>query len=94
MAQRTKQLLQTQPIERKPPSNPFFLHRTAHFVGKHGEKFDFNGEPGQSYCLIADKKIHINMHVFGGRREGTTVSTYPLLKPVARTCTGSRYGRT
>eukprot|EP00271_Cylindrocystis_brebissonii_P022317 TRINITY_DN8547_c0_g1_i1.p1 TRINITY_DN8547_c0_g1~~TRINITY_DN8547_c0_g1_i1.p1 ORF type:complete len:439 (-),score=60.08 TRINITY_DN8547_c0_g1_i1:1974-3290(-) len=36
-----------------------------HLVGAHGTRYDFNGLPDQSFCLVTDKKIHINMLMTG-----------------------------
>ncbi|KAL3691812.1 hypothetical protein R1sor_005463 [Riccia sorocarpa] len=43
-----------------------------HFVGKHGEHFDFQGRSGHDYCVLSDKDVHVNMHVFPGIKRGTT----------------------
>ncbi|KAL2643293.1 hypothetical protein R1flu_010880 [Riccia fluitans] len=43
-----------------------------HFIGKHGERFDFQGQSGHDYCVVSDKDIHVNMHVFTGIKRGTT----------------------
>ncbi|KAL3696663.1 hypothetical protein R1sor_010739 [Riccia sorocarpa] len=43
-----------------------------HFVGKHGEHFDFQGRSGRDYCVLSDKDVHVNMHVFPGIKRGTT----------------------
>eukprot|EP00897_Mesotaenium_endlicherianum_P001069 jgi/Mesen1/10963/ME000096S10538 len=40
-----------------------------HFYGAHGERFDFEGKGGESYCLVADTAVHINMHLFKGPRQ-------------------------
>lgn len=36
-----------------------------HFVGAQGTHFDFNGLPGQSFCLLTDPKFHVNMGMRG-----------------------------
>ena len=36
-----------------------------HFLGAHGTRFDFNGLPGQSFCLFTDRSVHINMGMVG-----------------------------
>ena len=36
-----------------------------HFVGAAGTRFDFNGQVDRSFCLITDKRIHVNM-LLGG----------------------------
>eukprot|EP00271_Cylindrocystis_brebissonii_P016873 TRINITY_DN415_c0_g1_i1.p1 TRINITY_DN415_c0_g1~~TRINITY_DN415_c0_g1_i1.p1 ORF type:complete len:449 (-),score=17.49 TRINITY_DN415_c0_g1_i1:870-2216(-) len=36
-----------------------------HFVGHHGARFDFNGMPGQTFCLITDANLHVNMKLTG-----------------------------
>jgi len=34
-----------------------------HMTGFLGQKFDFTGEDGQWYCLIADENMNVNMRV-------------------------------
>ncbi|GJP36828.1 hypothetical protein CLOM_g21301 [Closterium sp. NIES-68] len=38
-----------------------------HFRGADGTRFDFNGLLGRSFCLISDRRIHINMGINGYR---------------------------
>ncbi|GJP78584.1 hypothetical protein CLOP_g8871 [Closterium sp. NIES-67] len=38
-----------------------------HFLGADGTSFDFNGLLGRSFCLISDRRIHINMGINGYR---------------------------
>ena len=42
-----------------------------HFVGAHGTRYDFNGLPGEDYCLFTDSSAQINMHVIGYYDERT-----------------------
>ncbi|GJP39275.1 hypothetical protein CLOM_g23664 [Closterium sp. NIES-68] len=43
-----------------------------HLVGRHGEKFEFHGQDGASYCLVTDRTVQINMHLFAGAKKGST----------------------
>ncbi|CAI5472276.1 unnamed protein product [Closterium sp. Yama58-4] len=43
-----------------------------HFVGRHGERVDFHGKPGESYCLLSDSNVHVNMRLVAGPQNGTT----------------------
>eukprot|EP00271_Cylindrocystis_brebissonii_P012985 TRINITY_DN32521_c0_g1_i1.p1 TRINITY_DN32521_c0_g1~~TRINITY_DN32521_c0_g1_i1.p1 ORF type:complete len:447 (+),score=41.47 TRINITY_DN32521_c0_g1_i1:208-1548(+) len=36
-----------------------------HFVGHYGARFDFNGVPGETFCLVTDSNLHINMKLSG-----------------------------
>ncbi|GBG91651.1 hypothetical protein CBR_g52687 [Chara braunii] len=36
-----------------------------HFVGADGVHFDFSGEPHADFCLVADRHLHVNMHLSG-----------------------------
>lgn len=36
-----------------------------HFIGAHGTHYDFNGEPGKSFCLVSDLRLHMNMKMSG-----------------------------
>eukprot|EP00897_Mesotaenium_endlicherianum_P004657 jgi/Mesen1/4219/ME000219S03346 len=49
------------------------------FYGALGERFDFKGTAGASYCLVADARMHINMHLFASTRLGENSSTDLLL---------------
>eukprot|EP00245_Coleochaete_scutata_P005333 TRINITY_DN187_c0_g1_i1.p1 TRINITY_DN187_c0_g1~~TRINITY_DN187_c0_g1_i1.p1 ORF type:complete len:515 (+),score=81.41 TRINITY_DN187_c0_g1_i1:167-1711(+) len=46
------------------PCNPK-ISDDPHFIGAHGVKYDFNGVPKETFCLITDKLIHINMRLSG-----------------------------
>eukprot|EP00850_Spirogloea_muscicola_P012796 SM000084S23132 [mRNA] locus=s84:319130:320731:+ [translate_table: standard] len=46
-----------------------------HLIGKHGERFDFLGKAGKSYCLVSDKALNINMKLVAGYRKHTTYIT-------------------
>eukprot|EP00271_Cylindrocystis_brebissonii_P009085 TRINITY_DN23712_c0_g1_i1.p1 TRINITY_DN23712_c0_g1~~TRINITY_DN23712_c0_g1_i1.p1 ORF type:complete len:428 (-),score=55.12 TRINITY_DN23712_c0_g1_i1:710-1993(-) len=36
-----------------------------HFVGAEGTRFDFNGLPGSTFCLITDSSLHVNVKMSG-----------------------------
>ncbi|CAI7849369.1 unnamed protein product [Closterium sp. NIES-54] len=36
-----------------------------HFRGAHGTRFEFNGAPEKSYCLLTDSSLHVNMKMRG-----------------------------
>eukprot|EP00899_Mesostigma_viride_P004314 jgi/Mesvir1/13884/Mv16018-RA.3 len=36
-----------------------------HFVTTHGQKFDFNGEAGKTYCIMTDKTLQVNARFMG-----------------------------
>ncbi|CAI6002563.1 unnamed protein product [Closterium sp. NIES-65] len=36
-----------------------------HFRGAHGTRFEFNGLPEQSFCLLTDRNLHVNMRMRG-----------------------------
>ncbi|KAH9532475.1 hypothetical protein CY35_19G097200 [Sphagnum magellanicum] len=60
------------------PGNKHLHHRgriigDPHFFGKHGERFDFHGRSNRDYCVLTDKDLQINMHLFRGVRKGSTV---------------------
>jgi hypothetical protein len=62
------------------PGNKHLHHRgriigDPHFFGKHGERFDFHGRSNRDYCVLTDKDLQINMHLFRGVRKGSTVIT-------------------
>ncbi len=62
------------------PANNHLHHRgriigDPHFFGKHGERFDFHGRSNRDYCVLTDKDLQINMHLFRGVRKGSTVIT-------------------
>ncbi|CAM6065210.1 unnamed protein product [Sphagnum tenellum] len=59
------------------PGNKHLHHRgriigDPHFFGKHGERFDFHGRSNRDYCVLTDKDLQINMHLFRGVRKGST----------------------
>eukprot|EP00850_Spirogloea_muscicola_P005753 SM000026S09002 [mRNA] locus=s26:910798:912317:- [translate_table: standard] len=51
-----------------------------HFHGADGVNFDFTGKPGRDYCLLSDKRLHINTR-FEGREDGG--NTYTWMKQLA-----------
>ncbi|MCO5581300.1 hypothetical protein L7F22_035179 [Adiantum nelumboides] len=66
------------PAPPPPPSSS--ITGDPHFVGKHGERFDFHGKDGKDYCVVSDRDIHINMHVFHGKlRKSTFISKLGVL---------------
>lgn len=42
-----------------------------HFTGARGTKFDFNGELDKAFCLVTDKRIHINAVLKGYKSTNT-----------------------
>ncbi|KAI5068027.1 hypothetical protein GOP47_0016372 [Adiantum capillus-veneris] len=71
-------------VENAPPAPPpppsSSITGDPHFVGKHGERFDFHGKDGKDYCVVSDRDIHINMHVFHGKlRKSTFISKLGVL---------------
>eukprot|EP00899_Mesostigma_viride_P004231 jgi/Mesvir1/13809/Mv15963-RA.1 len=42
-----------------------------HFVTPFAEKFDFNGVAGQTYCIITDKRLHVNARFIGTAAESS-----------------------
>eukprot|EP00850_Spirogloea_muscicola_P013574 SM000093S24385 [mRNA] locus=s93:23231:24851:+ [translate_table: standard] len=36
-----------------------------HFTGAQGTRFDFNGLPDRTFCLVSDKALHVNMKLSG-----------------------------
>ncbi|GJP42840.1 hypothetical protein CLOM_g2368, partial [Closterium sp. NIES-68] len=36
-----------------------------HFRGAHGTRFEFNGAPEKTYCLLTDSSLHVNMKMRG-----------------------------
>ncbi|KAH7291929.1 hypothetical protein KP509_29G042500 [Ceratopteris richardii] len=76
--------LGTGSVESAPPAPPgspsSSITGDPHFVGKHGERFDFHGKDGRDYCVVSDHNIHMNMHVFHGkRRKSTFISKLGIL---------------
>ncbi|CAI5512411.1 unnamed protein product [Closterium sp. Naga37s-1] len=43
---------------------PYTKH-DPHFRGAHGTRFEFNGAPEKSYCLLTDSSLHVNMKMRG-----------------------------
>eukprot|EP00850_Spirogloea_muscicola_P025670 SM003880S14418 [mRNA] locus=s3880:25:1094:- [translate_table: standard] len=46
-----------------------------HFTGAQGTRFDFNGLPDRTFCLVSDKQLHINMKLSGYLDSRTTGAT-------------------
>ena len=47
-----------------------------HFLGAHGTRFEFNGLPDKTFCLVTDRRIHVNMAMKGyldKRTEGASI---------------------
>ncbi|GJP43619.1 hypothetical protein CLOM_g3059 [Closterium sp. NIES-68] len=43
-----------------------------HLVGAHGTRYDFNGRPDRTFCLLTDRDVHVNMLLRGYYSEDTT----------------------
>eukprot|EP00270_Netrium_digitus_P002516 TRINITY_DN12848_c0_g1_i1.p1 TRINITY_DN12848_c0_g1~~TRINITY_DN12848_c0_g1_i1.p1 ORF type:complete len:436 (+),score=79.89 TRINITY_DN12848_c0_g1_i1:136-1443(+) len=41
------------------------LQDDPHLVGARGTKYDFNGVPDASFCLVTDRNLHVNMKLAG-----------------------------
>eukprot|EP00899_Mesostigma_viride_P027137 jgi/Mesvir1/7608/Mv06339-RA.1 len=53
-----------------------------HFVTADGTHFDWMGQGDRSFCIISDKAVHVNAHLFAGtdgRRKGTWVDQIAVL---------------
>eukprot|EP00899_Mesostigma_viride_P018274 jgi/Mesvir1/26448/Mv16127-RA.2 len=53
-----------------------------HFVTADGTHFDWMGEGDRSFCIISDKAVHVNAHLFAGtdgRRTGTWMDQIAVL---------------
>eukprot|EP00899_Mesostigma_viride_P028536 jgi/Mesvir1/8868/Mv02762-RA.1 len=53
-----------------------------HFVTAMGEHFDWMGQGNRSFCIISDKAVHVNAHMFevtDGRRKGTWIDQIAVL---------------
>eukprot|EP00899_Mesostigma_viride_P029427 jgi/Mesvir1/966/Mv17518-RA.1 len=53
-----------------------------HFVTAAGQHFDWMGEGDRSFCIISDKAVHVNAHLFSGtdgRRTGTWMDQIAVL---------------
>eukprot|EP00899_Mesostigma_viride_P001337 jgi/Mesvir1/11203/Mv05736-RA.1 len=46
-----------------------------HFVMPQGQKFDFNGIAGQTYCILSDKRLHVNARFIGPSESLATKAT-------------------
>eukprot|EP00850_Spirogloea_muscicola_P011298 SM000069S20735 [mRNA] locus=s69:593530:595461:- [translate_table: standard] len=46
-----------------------------HFTGARGTRFDFNGIPDQTFCLLSDRDLHVNMKLSGYLDSRTTGAT-------------------
>ncbi|GJP79167.1 hypothetical protein CLOP_g9408 [Closterium sp. NIES-67] len=42
-----------------------YTHHDPHFRGAHGTRFEFNGAPEKTYCLLTDSSLHVNMKMRG-----------------------------
>ena len=60
-----------------------------HFVGAKGTHFDFNGLPGDDYCLFTDSSVHINMHMIGYFDERTVGASVLANGKAVRTWIGN-----
>ncbi|CAI5972954.1 unnamed protein product [Closterium sp. NIES-64] len=54
-------------IHRRNLQTPPTHHGDPHFRGADGTRFDFNGLLDRSFCLLSDRRIHINMGIKGYR---------------------------
>ncbi|GAQ84206.1 putative root cap family protein [Klebsormidium nitens] len=52
------------------PLPPIGGNGDPHMTGLQGEKFDWHGYPGESFCMISDSNIQINTHLIG--QDGVT----------------------
>eukprot|EP00899_Mesostigma_viride_P007714 jgi/Mesvir1/16944/Mv25090-RA.1 len=53
-----------------------------HFVTAKGEHFDWMGQGDRSFCIISDKAVHVNAHLFAGTdglRKGTWIDQIAVL---------------
>eukprot|EP00899_Mesostigma_viride_P007069 jgi/Mesvir1/16363/Mv18111-RA.1 len=53
-----------------------------HFVTLAGTHFDWMGQGDRSFCIISDKAVHVNAHLFAGtdgRRKGTWMDQIAVL---------------
>ncbi|GJP44035.1 hypothetical protein CLOM_g3427 [Closterium sp. NIES-68] len=42
-----------------------YTKNDPHFRGAHGTRFEFNGLPDKSFCLVTDRRVHLNMRMHG-----------------------------
>ncbi|CAI5976266.1 unnamed protein product [Closterium sp. NIES-64] len=42
-----------------------FTKNDPHFLGAHGTRFEFNGSPDKSFCLLTEKDVQVNMKMHG-----------------------------
>lgn len=56
------------------------LSDDPHFIGAHGVQYDFNGLLDKSFCLVTDKRVHINALMEGyaptGSKGGNKLHTW------------------
>ncbi|GJP39164.1 hypothetical protein CLOM_g23557 [Closterium sp. NIES-68] len=53
-----------------------YTKNDPHFQGAQGTRFEFNGAPEKTFCLLTDRNIHVNMQMRGyydSRTVGATV---------------------
>lgn len=62
------------PPEGEVQGTPAGAHDDPHINGGHGQKYDFMGEGGKTYCLLSDTNLHINVEMTPGFKPNTTVS--------------------
>eukprot|EP00899_Mesostigma_viride_P008121 jgi/Mesvir1/1730/Mv21182-RA.1 len=44
-----------------------------HFITPRGQKFDFNGAAGHTYCIVSDKELHVNARFMGPAKSSLAV---------------------
>ncbi|CAI5487612.1 unnamed protein product [Closterium sp. Naga37s-1] len=42
-----------------------YTKNDPHFRGAHGTRFEFNGLPDKTFCLLTDRRVHLNMRMHG-----------------------------
>ncbi|CAI5515246.1 unnamed protein product [Closterium sp. Naga37s-1] len=42
-----------------------YTKNDPHFRGAHGTRFEFNGLPDKTFCLLTDRHVHLNMRMHG-----------------------------
>lgn len=60
-----------------PPPPKGKVNGDPHYCGADGSKFDFTGVPGETYCMISDSHLHINVY-HGGRVEESNGRSKPM----------------
>ena len=55
-----------------------------HFVGAEGTRFDFNGEIGKPFCLLTDRRFHVNMLLDGYMDDRVTLPAGGAKGPTVR----------